>query len=307
MLLNLQQFAYDQIAALKVNFTTKLETMKESYSEEIEELSLSLAEACRWANSFSVEAELVKEQEDQKEDNSGQIIQELKDRLEDEQKRSATMAKRYDDIDKKYQDLTKEFEELTVKHGKLEEKWARETDLKLDLKERLDEIENKYQNVSISTMHAKISSLKSQLDLQKLEDAKKLYDKDKKMKKAVEALKAFKEASKNKKQSKEGEGEGDEDDEGEGEIGGESSPTKSNMNLEEIQAKMQEESEEEDPAEIERNIKKMLQEEEELKKEQEEAQQEEPPPEINNEDDYQVDRDGFEQAIQSNPMFENVF
>ena len=65
---------------------------------------------------------MVKEQEDQKEDNSGQIIQELKDRLEDEQKRSATMAKRYDDIDKKYQDLTKEFEELTVKHGKLEEK-----------------------------------------------------------------------------------------------------------------------------------------------------------------------------------------
>lgn len=313
MLLNLQQFAYDQIAGLKVYYNDRLESVKESFSSEIETLQEALAESCKNANAFQIQATTFITENAHKDDNSSQIIEELQSQLKEETERADTMSMKYKNTFNDYTKLKADNEDLQIKFEKLREKCDREIDLKKDLKERLDEIENKYQNISISTMHAKISSLKSQLDLQKLEDAKKIYEKDKKLKKAMDALKAFKEAAlNNSKPKKEGEGEGDDNDEAD-------QNDNEDFDLDNVeipqtdgkgpipQPKIDEESEEEDPEEIERNIKKMLQEEEQLKKEQEEVHKEEPPPEIQHEEQYLVDRDGFEQAIMGNPIFENLY
>ena len=161
-------------------------------------------------------------------------------------------------------------------------------------------------------MHAKISSLKSQLDLQKLEDAKRIYEKDKKLKKALEALKAFKETSKHRLENKNNgdEAEGEDDNNFDLDLDLDLDKPTTPVNIDghtvEVPADFAVESDDEDPEEIERNIKKMLAEEEELKKEQEETQKDEPPPELENDDNYLVDRGGFEQAIESNPMFEGA-
>lgn len=303
MLLNLQQFTYEQIAMMKVNYSHRMEDIKESFSEEIEMLNEALAEACLKATTFKIQAETIVEERETKQDTSQHLIDDLTAKLEFETERANDMTFKFNTADAELTQLRKQHDDLSLRFEKLTEKCDREIDLKQDLKERLEEIENKYQNVSISTMHSKISSLKCQLDLQRLEDAKKLYDKDKKLKKAMEALKTLKAATKQLAQRKEG-------DEGEGEDFDDDpmSPAKLLGRVEDDLEKYAVDSDDdEDPEEIERNIKKMLQEEEEKRKAEEEAAQEIPPPELNDTDAYKVDREGFEKAILSNPNIENMY
>ena len=70
--------------------------------------------------------------------------------------------------------------------------------------------------------------------------------------------------------------------------------------------KFGEESDIEDPEQIERNIKRMLQEEEEQRKEEEEAAKEVPIADVD-ENAYNVDREAFEKAILKNQNLEGLY
>lgn len=115
----------------------------------------------------------------------------------------------------------------------------------------------------------------------------------------MEALKALKAATKLLAPKKEGEGDANDDD-----------PTSSPLptgRAEDDLEKYAVDSDDEDPEEIERNIRKMLQDEEERRKAEEEAAQDIPPPELHDIDAYKVDREVFEKAILSNPNIENMY
>ena len=176
MLLNLQQFAYEQIAGLKINYTFKLENLKLDFAEELEDLNEALSAAAFAANQLKIQEMTFDTQNNKEEDNSDQIIEELKDSLKVETERADVASLNLEKSNSDLAALKAEYQDLSVKFEKLKEKWDREIDIKMDYKERLEEIENKYQNISISSLHSRIASLKSQLDLQRLEDAKKLYD-----------------------------------------------------------------------------------------------------------------------------------
>ena len=55
MLLNLQQFAYDQIAGLKMHYSFKLEAIKEHFAEEIEYLHEIFADTAQHLNHVKAE------------------------------------------------------------------------------------------------------------------------------------------------------------------------------------------------------------------------------------------------------------
>lgn len=160
MLLNLQQFTYDQIAMMKVNYTHKVEDIKESFSEEVEMLNEALAEACLKATTFKIQADTIVEERVTNKDNSEHLIHDLTSKLEFETERANDMTSKFETVDTELKKLRKHHDDLSLRFEKLTEKCDREIDLKQDLRDRLEEIENKYQNVSISTMHSKISSLK---------------------------------------------------------------------------------------------------------------------------------------------------
>ena len=122
MLLNLQQFAYDQIAGMKVYFNDRLETIKETYAEESDMLYETLAEACKTSNIVKQESVAVEKEEIQKEDNSAQIIEDLRTQLDLETSRANIMTEKFEDIDEKYTKLISDHEELVTKHEKLIEK-----------------------------------------------------------------------------------------------------------------------------------------------------------------------------------------
>ena len=182
MLMNLQQFAYEQIAGLKINYTFKLESIKESFAEELEFLQESLAQTSLYLNQIKIQEAIIEEQKDKEDNQSEKIIEELERQLHLEIEKKNIIEAKLKSIEYELSNKNRDFDELTLKFEKQKEKLDRETDIKLGLKERLDEIENKYQNISISSLHSKIASLKSQLDLLKLEDAKKIYEKDRKLK-----------------------------------------------------------------------------------------------------------------------------
>ena len=177
MLLNLQKFAYEQIAMLKVQYIQRIENVKHSFAEEIDELNEALADSCIKTVDFKLHAETIIENHASKVDNTGEIIADLRSRLALETQRADLMTDKFTKVDKELTELKESHEDLKLQFLKLTEKCEREVDMKLNFKERLEDIENKYQNVSISTMHSKLTSLKTQIDLQKLEDAKKLYEK----------------------------------------------------------------------------------------------------------------------------------
>lgn len=172
MLLNLQQFAYEQIAGLKINYNFRLESIKESFAEEIEDLQEALALSAKSVSDIKVQNLTFESLKEEKEDNSARIIEELEVNSKAETERANLATEKFQTAEKDLAEIKAKFEDLLVKFDKLKEKCDREIDIKMDFKERLEEIENKYQNISISSLHAKIASLKSQLDLQRLEDAK---------------------------------------------------------------------------------------------------------------------------------------
>jgi len=122
MLLNLQQFAYDQIAGLKVYFSDRLESIKESYSEEIEQLYEALAESCKRTNVFQEQAVTFVAEKANKEDNSSQVIEGLQLKLDLETDRANIMTEKFDDVDAKLTKLNSEYEELMANFEKLTEK-----------------------------------------------------------------------------------------------------------------------------------------------------------------------------------------
>jgi hypothetical protein len=297
MLLNLQHFSYEQIAMLKVEYTHRLMKMREPFAEEVENLNEALAEACKQSIQHQTQANNIIEAQTNSKDNSSSIIEELQSKLGTETNRADIMTSNFSVADTELKIIQKSYGETSSIITNLEHNLARETDLRLGLKERLEEVDTKYQNISVSTMHSNISSLKSQLDLLRLEDAKKLYEKDKKLKKAIQALKQFKD---NRKTFSDKVNEIEENDEQDDE----SSPHKE---MGDDPANYNVESDDEDPEEIERNIKKLLQEEEDDRKEKHDAINEEPPGEIRDDEAYMVNRDGFEQAIQNNPVLASLY
>ncbi|CAI2360321.1 unnamed protein product [Moneuplotes crassus] len=308
MLLNLQQFCYEQISSIKICYMNKVEQLKGSFTEEIENLSEALATTSMMSLEYQKKFEKKCLTKAAKEDSNSDKIQELQVKLKAVSQEFKLYKSKFETADKELSE-TKILKEIAdEKLAIMKEKMQREKEAKESYKERLEELETKYQNISISTMHTKLSSLKTQLDLQKLEDAKKLYDKDKKLKKAIQALKSF------QTQRRDGviklpENLGNEetaDPEEASESGGQS-PTKEDLPELNDQNNFEIQSEDEDPAEIERNIKKMLAEEEMIKKQKEEAAIEPEIVELDNEVKYQVDREKFEQALSKNPNLDNLY
>ena len=78
------------------------------------------------------------------------------------------------------------------------------------------------------------------------------------------------------------------------------------LNNNPISGKFGEESDIEDPEQIERNIKRMLQEEEEQRKKKEEAAKEVPIADVD-ENAYSVDKEAFENAILKNHNLDGLY
>ncbi|CAI2360294.1 unnamed protein product [Moneuplotes crassus] len=315
MLLYLQQFCYEQLSEIKCNYASKIDKIKKSFTEEIEFLSEALASASKTSLDLKKDFERNHtKNEVQDIDNSGKAS-ELETLL---QKSFCELQECKSKLETTESDLVKAKdiqEALETQVVKLKDKVGYEKDAKETYKQRLEEIETKYQNVSISTMHTQLASLKTQLDLQKLEDAKKLYDKDKKLKKAIQALKSFQcqrrtgviqlPPNLGNEETADPAESSDSEDVSPIEIDGHKFISRTNIGTLSEQ--------DEDPAEIERNIKKMFDEEEAAKKKKEEEVAEPEIVELSNSQKYkrielyQVDRTKFEKAISKNPNLNGLY
>ena len=122
MLLNLQQFAYEQIAMIKVEYTHRIEDMKESFAEEIETLSEAFADTSFKASTFKFEQEVKVEEREKDQDNSKEIIEELQQKLHSESTKADLMTSKFDQAETELKNLKEEHDQLTIKLEKLQEK-----------------------------------------------------------------------------------------------------------------------------------------------------------------------------------------
>ena len=88
MLLNLQQFAYEQIAGLKISYTFKLENLKEDYAEELESVYEALSTSALAANQLKAQEMTWDNTKENVVDNSDKIIEELTQSLQAETERA---------------------------------------------------------------------------------------------------------------------------------------------------------------------------------------------------------------------------
>lgn len=299
---------------LKVDYNLRLQQTRASFAEEIEFLNQCVSDSAIKLSEVSEKViELDSPHSPVRQKDSACLLQlesklsETKQQLESTQSTLTSTKSSLESLKSINTTLGAELEDF-------KKKFQFEKTEKEKFQAKLEALELKYQNVSISTMHTKLASLKTQLDLQKLEDAKKLYEKDKKLKKAIQALKSF------QNQRRTGVIQlpldlGNQDSPGIQEPSPSMvSPTQIDEKANGVEEHFQTNSEEEDedPEEIERNIKRMLEEQERIRKQQQEiveaaAKEPEPVEDIIYEEKYTVDRKKFERAITKNPHLDNLY